>query len=147
MLWHVPYSGTIWREVLQGRGEESSWDRGLTIGGYVSAWFVDLVAAFLLETATLNFKDTLFHVIYRDDGIVVFKGNKNKKQLEHWLGEFQRHIDDTLQSTLLKFTVGLWDPLGNKDFDPKSKVTVNTNATYPFLDIQFFWSNLDLLGT
>jgi hypothetical protein len=50
-------------------------DRGLTIGGYKSAWLADLAMAFLLET--INEKElnkTKYFGIYCDDGIAVFPG-------------------------------------------------------------------------
>ena len=50
-------------------------DRGLTIGGYESAWLADLAMAFLLETINQNkFNKTKYFGIYCDDGIAVFPG-------------------------------------------------------------------------
>jgi len=48
-------------------------DKRLLIGGYESAWLADLVAAFVLEHTTEAFKNSTYHGIYRDDGLVVFK--------------------------------------------------------------------------
>jgi len=48
-------------------------ERGLTIGGYESAWLADLVASFLLENSQDLFEQTSkYHGIYRDDGIIFF---------------------------------------------------------------------------
>ena len=46
-------------------------EKGLTIGGYESAFFADLVAAYILENSQDIFEDSLFNKIYRDDGIDV----------------------------------------------------------------------------
>ena len=54
--------------------------RGLTIGGYESAWLADLVASFILEkTKNLFSKTTLYYGIYRADGIVALKGKWSLK--------------------------------------------------------------------
>ena len=50
-------------------------DKGLTIGGYESAFFADLVAAYILEKSADIFDDSIFFKIYRDDGIDVKKQN------------------------------------------------------------------------
>ena len=44
-------------------------EKGLTIGGFESAFFADLVAAYIPANAKDVFSDTLFNKIYRDDGI------------------------------------------------------------------------------
>ena len=46
-------------------------EKGLTIGGYESAFFADLEAAYILEKAEdiFYFYDSLFNEIYHDDGI------------------------------------------------------------------------------
>ena len=50
--------------------------KGLTIGGYESAWLADLVAAYLLDNTEMIFEETTtYYGIYRDDGIISFKGN------------------------------------------------------------------------
>ena len=46
-------------------------EKGLTIGGYESAWLADLVASYVLEKFSCHFRDARFFGIYRDDGFVV----------------------------------------------------------------------------
>jgi len=81
----------------QGKGDKN--DKGLAIGGYESAFLADLVASFLLEKTNNHFKNTQFHGIYRDDGIVVFDGNKKFCELPNWLNEFQNYINDLTEGT------------------------------------------------
>ena len=50
--------------------------QGLAIGGYKSAFLADLVASYLFEKSSPIFRPTINHGIYRDDGLVVFKGKK-----------------------------------------------------------------------
>ena len=42
-------------------------EKGLTIGGYESAFFTDLVAAYILENSQDIFHDSDYFKIYRDD--------------------------------------------------------------------------------
>jgi hypothetical protein len=65
-------------------GDRDINDKGLTIGGYESAWLADLVAAFVLENTQHMFKMTAFDGIYRDDGLVVMKGNWSKQDVANW---------------------------------------------------------------
>lgn len=51
--------------------------RSLPIGGYESGWLADLIASFIFEKAKQQFEDTHFFGIYRDDGLVVFKGRRD----------------------------------------------------------------------
>ena len=44
-------------------------EKGLTIGGFESAFYDDLVAAYILENPPELFSDSVFYGIYRDDGI------------------------------------------------------------------------------
>jgi hypothetical protein len=67
------------------------YDKGLTIGGYESAWLADLVAAFVLENTQHMFKMTTFNGIYRDDSLVVMKGNWSKQDITNWLRDFRRN--------------------------------------------------------
>ena len=50
--------------------------KGLAIGGYASAFLADLVASYLFEKCNNQFKEVLWKGIYRDDGLLVFKGKK-----------------------------------------------------------------------
>ena len=59
-------------------------EKGLTIGGFKSAFFADLVAAYLLENAKQLFKDSTYNGIYPDDGINIVNGKK--KQKRWWTG-------------------------------------------------------------
>ena len=63
--------------------------RGLTIGGYESAWLADLVASFILDNLENLFEPTSkYHGIYRDDGIVFFKGQWSNADITRWISVF-----------------------------------------------------------
>ena len=42
---------------------------------------MDLVAAFVLENTTKAFENSTYHGIYRDDGLIVLKGEITKKDV------------------------------------------------------------------
>ena len=48
----------------------------------------DLVASYLFDKANLNFRPTIYHGIYLDEGLVVFKGKKKTSEIKDWLEEF-----------------------------------------------------------
>ena len=56
-------------EYHSGKKEE----QGLAIGGYELAFLADLVVSYLFEKAKAHFHPTIYHGIYRDDGLLVFK--------------------------------------------------------------------------
>ena len=58
-------------------GEKGIETKGLVILGYESAFLVDLVASYLLEKCNNQFKEVLWRGIYRDYGLLVFKGKKS----------------------------------------------------------------------
>ena len=68
--------------------EYHRWEReeqGLAIGGYESAFLADLVASYLFEKSKPIFRLKIYHVIYQDDGLVVFKRKKKASQIKDWL--------------------------------------------------------------
>ena len=86
-------------------------ERGLTIGGYESAWLADLVASFLLENSQDLFEQTSkYHGIYRDDGIIFFKGKWINEDIMRWIQTFQLRVDDLCDSNGLQFTAEICQP-------------------------------------
>jgi hypothetical protein len=74
-------------------GERDIMDKGLTIGGYESAWLADLVAAFVLENTTELFDEAIYDGIYRDDGLVIMNGLKSNQEIGEWLNSFQSKVN------------------------------------------------------
>ena len=69
----ITFEGKYW----ECGGDKDVYNKGLTIGGYESAWLADLVAAYVLENTQSFFEEAKFDGIYRDDGLVVFNGKKS----------------------------------------------------------------------
>ena len=49
----------------------------LSIGGYESVFLSDLVSSYLFKKAKAHFYPAIYHGIYRDDALVVFKDKKS----------------------------------------------------------------------
>ena len=79
-------------------------EKGLTIGGYESAFFADLVAAYILENAEDIFSNSLFNKIYRDDGIDIKNSILSIDQVCDWLETFQSRVNELTGSEYHKFT-------------------------------------------
>ena len=116
-------------------------DQGLAIGGYESAFLVDLVASYLFEKAKAHFHPTIYHCIYRDDGLVVFKGKKSVKVIKYWLDEFQKTVDKAAGNQHLQFTAEIWKPDENPPPQAKKeRVQIATKDKFPFLDMEMRWT-------
>ena len=76
-------------------------------------FLADLVASYLFEKAKAHFYPTIYHGIYRDDGLVVFKGKKTVKEKRDWLDEFQQTVDKAAGNQHLQFTAEIWKPDDN----------------------------------
>ena len=68
-------------EYYEYHGGEKA-EQGLAIGGYESAFLANLVASYLFKKSKAHFYPTIYHGIYRDDGLVVFKGKKSVREIK-----------------------------------------------------------------
>ena len=63
-------------------GDKCIETKGLAIGGYESALLADLVASYQFEKYSNQFKEVILKGIYRDDGLLVFKGKKSLSDIK-----------------------------------------------------------------
>jgi hypothetical protein len=120
-------------------GEREIRDKGLTIGGYESAWLADLVAAFVLENCEDLFDEAVYDGIYRDDGLVIMKGQKSNADIGEWLNTFQKRVNQVTGYDGLVFTVSIWrQDWNNEPAHPKAEVV--KSPIFPFLDMKMSWS-------
>ena len=83
----------------------------------------------------------MHHNIYRDDGLVVFKGRKSVKEIKDWLVEFQKTVNKAAGNQHLQFTAEIWTPELNPPLSAKEeRVQIATNDEFPFLDMKINWS-------
>ena len=123
--------------------------KGLTIGGYESAFLADLVAAFILENLEDMFQGddgNTYSKIYRDDGIKVDMANKTTAEICDWYEEFQDRVNTLTGSDSLKFTMEIWKPNSPPEEVPRysDKITICTDEAFPYLDLEMYWRNDEL---
>ena len=102
-------STLLYYEYHGGEKEEQR----LAIGGYESAFLADLVASYLFEKSKPIFCPTIYHSIYRYDGLVFFKGKNKASEIKDWLEEFQQTVNTAAGNQHLKFTAEIWTDRAN----------------------------------
>ena len=63
-------------------GEKGIKRKSPAIGGYVSDFLLDLVASYRFKKRNNQLKEVLWKGIYRDDGLLVFKGKKSLSEIK-----------------------------------------------------------------
>ena len=116
-------------------------ERGLTIGGYESAWLADLVAAFILETSKEFFVRASFFGIYRDDGIVAFRKQPTTEWIVTWLELFQSKVNELCETEDISFTAEIWQPsLTSTTIQVNDDITIVQGPCFPYLDMTISWN-------
>ena len=95
----ISFDGDYYK--YHGGGEEK---KGLAIGGYKSSFLSDLVAYYLFSKANNNFLRKMWHDIYEDDGLVLFKGKKSVYKIRYWLEYFQNMVNESADNQRVQFT-------------------------------------------
>ena len=80
-------------------------EQGLAIGGYESVFLAYLVASYLFEKAKPIFRPTIYHGIYQDDRLVVFKRMKKAGEIKYWIEDFQQAVNFRCWFPAAMFTV------------------------------------------
>ena len=116
-------------------------EQGLAIGKYESEFLADLVASYLFEKASPIFRPTIYHGIYLDDGLMVFKGKKETSEIKDWLEKFQQTVNLAAGNQHLKFTAEIWTDRANPLIPEKEdQVQIVAKDEFPFLDMKMRWS-------
>ena len=84
--------------------------KGLEIGGYESYFLAYLVASYLFEKCNNQFNKVLQKGIYRDNGLLVFEGNKSHLGIKIWRDVFQSMVNKSSINELLQHTCDLCIP-------------------------------------
>ena len=90
------------------------------------------------------FQDFTYHGIYRDDGFIIFKGLKNKEDINEWLGRFQEEVNTKAESDCLQFTAEVWNIEDDEKIINK-KLTIIKDTYFPYLDMEMCWNKRDEL--
>ena len=125
-------------------GDKDPEEKGLTIGGYESAWLADLVGAYVLDNTQQHFEQTEHHGLYQDDGFAVFKGQWKYKDISEWRDNFQQSVNELAGGDYLQFTCSVWlnnksNPTTTNQTNPK--VSIESSNAFPYLDMELYWAN------
>ena len=111
--------------------------RGLTIGGFESAFLADLEATYIFEKLHhLLEQHVRFIGTYHDDIIIVFQGNRSNKWLKNWLSIFQKEVNQLLGNVDIQFTMEIWQPGRDLGPLPNSSVSVAGIGTFDTVSIR-----------
>ena len=114
--------------------------KGLTIGGYESAWLADLVAAYIFENSKDLFSNAIYIGTYRDDGLRITEEKESTDDICDWLELFQSRVNELCGSDHLKFPVEIWNPDASDSEIPRNKkVKINRKSAFPYLDTEMYW--------
>eukprot|EP00980_Cylindrotheca_fusiformis_P020377 scaffold7407_cov165-Cylindrotheca_fusiformis.AAC.1 len=128
-------------------------EKGLTIGGFESAWLADLVASYILEKLDLFFIGMHYHGIYRDDGIVVFNHVRTPEEVAAWLQAFQSQVDnlctdpDGTKIADVRFKAVIWAPGATTTSTASPHCTICPDPFFLYLDIEMYWGGRHRNGT
>jgi hypothetical protein len=110
--------------------------RGLTIGGFKSAFLANLEATYIFKKLHhLLEQHDRFIGTYCDNKIIMFRGNKLNKWLQNWLAIFQKEVNQLLGTVDIQFTMEIWHP--GSDLGPllNSSVSVVVIGTFDTITI------------
>jgi len=126
--------------VYECDGDGDPEEKGLTIGGYESAWLADLVGAHILDNTKSHFRKTKHYGLHRDDGIAAFNNKLSYDDMLKWRTKFQNRL---AQGNYLQFTCSMWlnksrRELPTEQNDPK--MSVETGNFFPCPDTELVWA-------
>eukprot|EP00957_Ditylum_brightwellii_P167587 12758063-Ditylum_brightwellii.AAC.1 len=82
----------IYKGAAKGK-DLSDEDVALAIGAYEAAFLTNIVASYIFEETGKCFMECVFRGIYRDNGLVVFSGRRDKKEIKEWLRKYQSLVN------------------------------------------------------
>ena len=109
--------------------------RALTVGGYNSGWYTDMVASYIIDLAKDHVSIASFFGIYRDDGNVLFEENRTCKELQKWLQALQVHMNKITDGDI-QFTMDIWKPREDSRTIEDKKIMVIGDNNFPYLDME-----------
>ena len=98
-------------------------------------------ASYPFKKSKDHFRRTIYHDIYCDDGILIFKVKKKVQNIIDWLGEFHGIMDKALGNQNLQFTAEMWT--NNENLPPsekEEKFHICADDGLLFLDMNMSWS-------
>ena len=78
--------------------------------------------AFGVSSTPLTFEEVLCKGIYRDDEVLVFKGNKSLSEIKIWIEDFQSRVKKIAGNEYLQLTCEIWMPNASPSRDKQDNV-------------------------
>jgi len=79
---------------------------------------------------------TTFFGMYRDDGNVVFDGNRSTEELTIWLADFQAKVNSYVGGNDIEFTMDIWKPVEDSRSSVPIILKVIGAERFPYLDME-----------
>jgi len=124
-------------------GDRDPEEKGLTIGGYESAWLADLVGAYILDKTKSHFRKTKCCRLYRDDGIAAFNNKLSCDDMLKWRTKFQNSVNRLAGGNYLQFTCSMWLDKSRRELPTEQndpKISIETGNFFPYLDTELVWA-------
>mgnify|MGYP001787478984 FL=1 len=125
-------------------GDKNPEEKGLTIGGYESAWLADLVGSYILAHTKSHFRNSKYYGLYRDDGIAVFNNKLSYDDISKWRSKFQKSVNRLAGGTYLQFTCSVWLDQSRRELPPiqdDQMISIESDNYFPYLDTELIWSD------
>ena len=99
----------------------------------------------IYQQLCIQWNNSAFNGIYRDDGINVIFGQASTDELCDWLDSFQTKVNEAVGDEYLQFTLDIWNINAPADEKPRNKkVTINRKSAFPYLDMELYWRGDEL---
>ena len=94
----------------------------------------------MFEKCSNQFKEVLWKGIYRDNGLLLFKGKKSLSEIKRWREDFQIRVHKIAGNQYLQFTCKIWMPNTSSSRYKQDYVSEIAIITFPYLDLEFLWN-------
>jgi hypothetical protein len=95
--------------------------------------------AYVMDNSRDILDDLVYEGIYRDNGIVVFKGLKTTGKIANWLRVFQERVNNLAGFEFLEFTAEIWGTI-KMMVGSTIQSTQQRKTTFCFLTMEMYWS-------
>ena len=77
----------------------------------------------------------MWREIYRDDGLLVFKGKRSMSEIRISRDKFQDKVDEISGNNYLHFTCETCNPCGSPSINETKTTSMVTEKSFPFLNL------------
>ena len=116
--------------------EDDPMMRALSIRGYNSAWYANLVGCYILDMTEDDWVSlTLSVKFFRNNEHAIFPGTKLLEDLQTWLNNFQNLVNIIIDS-IIQFTMDIWKQGKESRIKEPKRITVVKTFSFTYLDAE-----------